>query len=359
MKSSPVPNLRKIAKAARVSHTTVSMALHNHPRISARTKQRIAELAQKMGYRPNALVSALMSHVRSNRHIVSQEPIAFLTSGPTADWWRDVPIFLNNFHGATARAEQLGFRLQPFWMGPYGRHAAAVAKVLRARAIRGAVLAPLPGLDDGDIPFDWEHFAITTIGYSFRQVPVHRAAHHHMHSMLALYKTLRELRYRRIGLAMTLDNMVRVKYNWLAGLLTGRELYGGNRVPYLTFDLITGKKNFLAWYRANRPDVIVGIGKDTYFWLKEAGIRIPQDVGYAHLDLYGALSDENVSGIQQQSTEIGAAATDLLVSQLYHNEYGAPKNPSCMLIEGYWEPGVTAPGDPNAVAKRSKSAQKE
>jgi len=320
------------------------MALHNHPRISEATRRRICGIAEKMGYRPNALVSALMSHVRSNRRIVAQEPIAFLTSGPTADWWRAFPGILANFNGATARAEQLGFRLESFWMGPNGRDGTTVAKVLRARALRGAIMAPRPVLGGEKIPFDWPHYAVTTIGYSFQQEPMHRVAHDHVRSMLEVYERLRSLNYRRIGLAMHIDEMIRVKYNWLAGFLTGQELFGGTALPCLIFDRATdGKQVFFAWLKKHQPDAVVGISSDTYFWLKEAGVRIPRDLSYAHLNLFNTLTEQKVAGIKQQSVEIGAAAVDLLVAQLYHNEYGAPKTPGCTLIDGDWMPGETAP----------------
>ena len=80
------------------------------------------------------------------------------------------------------------------------------------------------------INLDWEHSAVTTIGYSFDQTPLNRVAHHHVSSMILLYEKLRNLGYRRIGMAMTVEDLVRVKYYWLSGLLTGRALHGGERV---------------------------------------------------------------------------------------------------------------------------------
>jgi LacI family transcriptional regulator len=331
-----------LAKLAGVSHTTVSLALRNHPRVSERTRKRIRALADEMGYRPNALVSALMSQVRSNRRVVAQEVIGFLTGGPTSDWWREWPSIVENYQGARQRAEQLGFRLETLWLGPGGAEARSTAKVLHARAMRGAILAPLP-VPHGSIELDWARLAVATIGYSFDQVPLHRAAHHHVNGVLVLYEQLRALGYRRIGLAMSIDELVRVKHYWLAGLLTGQELYGGDRVPHLIFQGDRNQERFFAWFKKQRPDVVVGVARDTYYWLKEARVRIPGDVGYAHLNLRD-VQPGNIAGIEQKSVEIGAAATDLLVSQLYHNEYGSPATPNCTLLDGSWVPGATAPG---------------
>ncbi|MBN1992325.1 MAG: LacI family DNA-binding transcriptional regulator [Anaerolineae bacterium] len=51
--------IKDIAKAAGVSHTTVSRALKNNPAISPETRARIQTLAQKMGYTPSAVAQSM------------------------------------------------------------------------------------------------------------------------------------------------------------------------------------------------------------------------------------------------------------------------------------------------------------
>ncbi len=53
--------IKDIAKAAGVSHTTVSRALKGNPRISPETTTRIRELARQMGYTPSAVAQSLLS----------------------------------------------------------------------------------------------------------------------------------------------------------------------------------------------------------------------------------------------------------------------------------------------------------
>lgn len=53
--------LKDIAKQIGVADATVSMALRNHPRISATRRRQIQQVAQAMGYRPNPLGRALKS----------------------------------------------------------------------------------------------------------------------------------------------------------------------------------------------------------------------------------------------------------------------------------------------------------
>ena len=53
-------SIKDIARAAGVSHSTVSRALSDSPLVSAATKARIQQLAQEMGYSPDALARSLV-----------------------------------------------------------------------------------------------------------------------------------------------------------------------------------------------------------------------------------------------------------------------------------------------------------
>jgi DNA-binding LacI/PurR family transcriptional regulator len=61
MPTMPV-SIYDIAREAKVSPSTVSRALENHPRIGAATKKRIQELAKEMGYVPNTVARGLIAN---------------------------------------------------------------------------------------------------------------------------------------------------------------------------------------------------------------------------------------------------------------------------------------------------------
>ncbi len=54
-------SIKDVAKAAGVSHSTVSRALADNPLIAEKTRARIQRLAQKMGYSPNAIARGLVT----------------------------------------------------------------------------------------------------------------------------------------------------------------------------------------------------------------------------------------------------------------------------------------------------------
>jgi DNA-binding LacI/PurR family transcriptional regulator len=55
----PHVTLRDIAEKLSVSLMSVSMALHNNPKISAKRRLQVQEEARRMGYNPNAMAVAL------------------------------------------------------------------------------------------------------------------------------------------------------------------------------------------------------------------------------------------------------------------------------------------------------------
>lgn len=51
-----------IAEELKLSVSTVSRALNNHPNISTRTKEKVKKMANKLGYRPNAIAAGLRNN---------------------------------------------------------------------------------------------------------------------------------------------------------------------------------------------------------------------------------------------------------------------------------------------------------
>eukprot|EP01035_Chromulina_nebulosa_P036270 gene36270-48842_t len=108
--------LQDVATRARVHRTTVSLALRDHPRIPAETRERVKAIAAKLGYRINPLVSALMQSRRSGQ-AVKHVSLAYVTNYPTRFGWRrphhDRPDY---FPGAVERARDFGYKLEHFWL---------------------------------------------------------------------------------------------------------------------------------------------------------------------------------------------------------------------------------------------------
>lgn len=334
------PSVRDLAAQLGISRTTVALALRRHPSVALATRDRVLAAAQKAGYQKNALVNALMTQVRLRHRLQpTGEVVAFLTSHSTEDDWRRHPSHVQQFEGAQERARQLGFDLQPMWLGHMGDRSRQTARILAARGVRGSVLAPI-GVDHRTLELDWANHAVVTIGYSFRQVSLHRAVNDNVGLVLACYAHLRKMGCRRIGLAMhKLDNE-RVRHLWLTGCLGAQRVHGGERIEPLLFADYVKPAEFAKWFARRKPDAVIGIWQDLPLeWMRSGGVRVPKDVGYATLDVGDRVGA--IAGMQQDHHGVGAAAMDLLASQLFRNEIGIPKTPTVTMIEGTWVDGPT------------------
>jgi DNA-binding LacI/PurR family transcriptional regulator len=90
-------------------------------------------------------------------------------------------------------------------------------------------------------------------------------------------------------------------------------------------------------------DAVITNSRSLYSILRKKGIRMPRDIGFAHLnvdDVDGAAPGE-VAGVRQDSVGVGANAVELLVGLLYHNELGVPLHPRGILVSGAWVSGAS------------------
>ena len=93
-------SLKDISKACGVSVATVSKALNDHSDISKETKERVKEIADKLGYHPNAAAQALKTNRTNNIGVLFVDEA---NSGLTHDYFSHV---LDSFK---KKAEQEGF----------------------------------------------------------------------------------------------------------------------------------------------------------------------------------------------------------------------------------------------------------
>ena len=95
-----IVSLKDISKACGVSIATVSKALNDHSDISKETKERVREIADKLGYHPNAAAQALKTNRSNNIGVLFVDEA---NSGLTHDYFSHV---LDSFK---KKAEQEGF----------------------------------------------------------------------------------------------------------------------------------------------------------------------------------------------------------------------------------------------------------
>jgi LacI family fructose operon transcriptional repressor len=335
-------NLQALADATGVSRMTVSRVLRGAPHASEATRKRVLDAKEKLGYAPNPLVSALMSSVRRGSATSPGEVIGFLTSFPSKSGWRAHPSIVRMRAGAVERAAELGYRLEDFWLLEPGQTPARLSRILYTRYVRSVLVAPAPS-HGFVVDLDWLHFATATFEYSLASPNLHRACTDRFHSIRLAWREVVQRGYRRPGLALMKDEDDRNNDYWSAGaLLEGLNSLVKNRVPPLLMENYN-PQDFRQWMHRYKPDCVMAINHHLMEWLEADGHRVPEEVGFVHLNLtpdhFG-----KIAGIDGCIEMLGRSAVDIVVGQMHRNEWGLPATPRLVVTPGRWVNGPTLRG---------------
>ena len=330
--------MEEVAARAGVSTSTVCRALSNNPQISAATRERIRSLAEEMGYRPDPLLSAFASRNRTKTKTSDITTIAYITNFPTADEWRQNTFYRDAYQGAADRADELGYKLEHFWLKEPGMTAQRLSKVLYNRGISAICIAPMPQVR-GHLSLDWARFSCITIGYSMMRPALNRTTPHHYHGIIEAIRELKRLGYQRIGFCLFKGTGRRVDDLWVSGWLLCQTLFTDMHLPYFLFEDQT-KTGIASWSKRENLQVVLG-GEPVVLEELRAHGRFPEALAYASLNW--AAHEPEIAGIDQRPSAIGIAAIDTVVSQLQRGERGVPGYAMTAMIEGRWKAGASAP----------------
>lgn len=335
------PTYRDIAALAGVSVYSVSCALRNRPGISAERRAHIKAVAEKAGYRPNPLVTALMTqHRRPTARRQMRAIIACLMSAQTDGLMSTHSWLRERFEGVRAACEQAGFLFEKLRWDDFGESSRRLFSSLRARRVPGVVF------QGGDVPewclSGWNNYALASVGNRRINLPCHFASTDDYRNAWIAMETLAGLGYQRIGFAMTrTQRVIRSDYRAMAAFQAWTTQSGrkGRAAPPPFWMEKWDREAFLLWRRKHRPDVVIAIERTPLDYLHEEGLRTPEDIGFVHLNLETNWHD--LAGIRQNHHEAGQAAAHLVIDQINRNAYGVPLHPRSIQITGDWFAGPT------------------
>jgi LacI family transcriptional regulator len=331
----PRVTLRDIAAETGFHFTTVGLALRASSQLPKATIEKVRTVADRLGYRPSPLLSALSSF-RSHPQRTLTGIIGFLC---TYDFRlvaeTDVRAH-RMFRAASAFADARGFKLEPIQIDLVDPNPAHVAAVLEARGIHGIILPPLMPRAGPFMNLAWDKFSVVGVGYSITNLRPHRVCFSHFQGMLLQLRKLRERGYERIGLTMNNEVNVRTGGNLLGALLA--EQRGHDRrcwiEPCLVANATTDRKKIIEWIRREKPDCVLLDGAETFELIKAEGFRVPEDFGVALTSREDETSP--IAGIDEQDEHLGEAAVDFVISLLCMDERALPQYPRYAMVEARW-----------------------
>lgn len=254
--------------------------------------------------------------------------------------------------GAHHRAEALGFKPEIIPYSDLNYSPERLNKMLWTRAISGLLVLPLTE-HDTLAGIDFTHLATASVDPSVHEPLIHRAQPNYFMGMRLALETLRRKGYNRTAFCSLDTEINNIGNEWLGGfngwqrMLPPMErgdayIIGDITVPREKKGIVYpwGPDHFVQWVKDNRIEAIISNDRFFFDWIEDAGIG-PPVTGLAAL----GYSDTNtkVSGVLQHGERVGAAAVDLIVSQIYRNEYGLPESRKTIMIDPSWQEAETTP----------------
>lgn len=341
--ASPKPvTLRSIAERAAVSISAVSLALRNHPSIPAVTRRRIQKIARELGYRPNAMVSALMARIHTRRPLSESPVLGVILSDNDSARFEKIFFYRELMEGARERAFQLGYQLDQFPLKRGRNEARTLYRSLHARNIRGVIIAPLSS--GSTCMLSVEGLASCALGYTLHKPELHRVVPNYAQGMALAWAKALARGYRRLGFVSTKVHLSRTHYERYAAFAAQQAMHEDlAALPPLIFPpFLSGNSEealgmFVEWFRLHRPDVLIFPPGEL---LKKVGpkIRIPEDVGVILTDV-----EPGYCLVREDARGIGAGAVDLVVAQIHRNETGIPLKPKLFAVGSDWVDGFSLP----------------
>jgi LacI family transcriptional regulator len=144
----------------------------------------------------------------------------------------------------------------------------------------------------------------------------------------------------------------RLQYRWEGAFLALQKyLPEITQVPALLFAELS-RPAFEAWFKKYNPDVVMGHFPEVQDWMKACGAKLPKT--HAFVCLNSLRTTGPCAAVDLRTGQLGARATELVIGQLLHNEFGIPEQPSLTMITAKLVEGTTL--RPTPAPKQAKVA---
>ncbi|MEO6993881.1 MAG: LacI family DNA-binding transcriptional regulator [Lacunisphaera sp.] len=350
--------MKDVAQKAGVHTTTVSLVLRNSARIPLATRRRIQAIAKEMGYQQDPMLSALVSY--RNQRLAPKAPptVAMIFDFKDQPELEREPVAYRKFlEGATRKAEELGYRVEPFFFS--GRVRAAegrrIGRILFSRGITGVILCAFRS-ETESFEIEWDKFSIVQIECEHLKLPLHMVSADQMMMAREAVRRLWTHGYRRIGIAVGraeetyLDHAFTVGFHGEAALHPGLEL----APPLLLTNGITTEECaalLREWIQRFSIEAVLSNWGSIPHALDLIAGDIPGSTVSVELELEAKPHRGSFGGTMPRDVVVGERAMEQLAMLLRLNHTGLVETPHRILIPATWMEGDRS----GAIRARSHS----
>jgi LacI family transcriptional regulator len=330
--------LKDIANKLGISHSTVSLALNNSPKVAEATREKILLTAKEMGYKASPYVSALMAARRKGKDPKDAPTVALVTPNRTPDYWKNRHHLRRFISGCTATAQSLGIRTELFWIGEKNMSAKRMNDILYNRGISGAVLLT-HGVWGDRLDHCWEDLATVTYGVRALDPDTDWVGADFYGNMERTIGILQRYGFNRIGFIMDIPFPYQHHNRWLAAYMMHQKLIGSSALePWV--DQEPSFEGFSRWFNKEKPEVIICVRPANIIeWLVRLDFHVPEDVGVVAIGT--AEKGGEISGIVENTRTCGKLAMEMLLDRIHRGQFGLFPDPQHIVISGEWNAGRT------------------
>lgn len=335
------PTFRDIAAKAGVSRAAVSLALRDSREVSQKTKLRIVQAAEELGYRPNPTVSALMAHIRSGRKVRSGSTIGLLGVGRAPEYLKSDNYAIALLEAIQDRCEAHGYNLAIFTSTDIQESCDSLQRRAEYTGVEGVIFLPVAQThQDEQYQIISERIAAVAIGHSQKIDKINRVCHDHFAIVHQLVDECHLRGYQRIGLQVQPKFNLRSGCRYVGAFYAAKHDHGlDTSSEFVYYADEVRAPDFITWIKTCRLDCVISEYHDLLPVLEENGYQCPDELGFAALRYMKKYP--HISGMDHDVPLLGSTAVDLLVSQIYHNDLGAPLNNKRLTVSPTWKEGTT------------------
>jgi LacI family transcriptional regulator len=337
--------IKQVAEAAKVHYSTVSKALRGCGRIPVSTRERIQQIAAKIGYQQDPVMQSLAAQ-RRRGSILHREPrIVFVTNRWSNDEAGDGRFMHRFADGARQQAELMGCTFELLPVDLESPRKAEIERQLDPAQTDGIIIGAFdPQLRRLDV--DWSGYAVVRIDSAFMLPGATLVGNHQLQIARIAFHNACRLGYRRIGMAVGQAEEECTQSLYSAGCYVAREELQIPEVPILYLrehrdDPSASALRVADWIREHRLQIVLSSWSSIREMLGTGGLKVPRDVACMCLCLNGP--DPTLAGVIQHHFVVGQKAAEALGLLIMRRKRGMATPSATTYVMGTWQDGASAP----------------
>jgi len=310
--------INDVARESGVSTSTVSRVVHDNPRISDKTKTRVRETMERLGYFPNALARGLARASTGNLGLILPNSSENLFVNP---------FFIEAMRGIGVESQSRGYNIMFSFSNNEEEEVGFIRNYIKSRWVDGIILLASRENDRCMAYLREKEFPFVVVGRPEQADSTLWVDNDNFHTVYDLVNLLIDRGKRSVafiggpeGFSVTRD-----RFSGYRQALSMRGMEDDLRLVEFgeDFSEAGGKSSMEALLSRGKPDAVVTTDDYIAFGvldaLSEAGLEEVSVVGFNNT-LRGRYQSPTLSSVDVNPAELGAGAAALLIDRVTGRE---------------------------------------